>query len=263
MKLFKKLLPVLAILFLVLAIVYLTKKKPATTTLRPLENNFSKFVVFSDIHSNYKNLEKALIFAHNGQVEFIVITGDLTTMGNKSELLKVKNILDESGLKYYAIPGNHDLWFSRQIKVSVWQEVFGADYQAFTSQGQKFILINNGEDYTGMSDEQWPWLTNELKDCPQITCLVFMHEPLNHPSSTHIMGEQEAFIASQAANLAKMLVDSQIKEVFAGHLHFSNTYEIDGIKTTIVGAISDYRNLQLPRFLVAEGEDRKEQVISD
>jgi len=263
MKLLKKLLPILAILLLVLAVIFLTKNKPATITFLTPKNNLSKFAVFSDIHSNYKNLEKALAIAKSEQVEFIVITGDLTTVGNKSELLKVKNILDSNSLKYYAIPGNHDLWLSRKIKANIWQEVFRTEYQSFKNQNQKFILINNGEEYVGISKEQWQWLEAELQECPQIICLVFMHEPLNHPSSIHVMGEQNLAVASQAAKLVKMLNNNQVKEVFAGHLHFSSTYEIDGIKTTIIGAVTDDRNPQLPRFLEIISNTERKEIILD
>jgi predicted phosphodiesterase len=253
----------IVITLIVLAFILLSFRRQKITPQFIQQPKLSKFAVFSDIHSNYENLEKALAIAKSEQVEFIVITGDLTTVGNKSELLKVKNILDENGLFYYAVPGNHDLFLSRKIKANIWQEVFGTDYQSFKNNNEKFILINNGEDYTGISNEQWQWLINELNDCPQITCLIFMHEPINHPNSTHIMGETNPTIASQAAKLVTMLVDFQVKEVFAGHLHYSNIYTINGIKTTIIGAVSDDRNPQLPRILLVEGGIRKEVIIQN
>lgn len=262
----KRLIKILLILTIISAgIIRILSNKPLPTfeTVPLLPTNDTNFAVFSDIHANYKNLEKALVMTESEQAEFIVITGDLTTVGNKSELLKVKNILDKTSLNYYAIPGNHDLYLGRKIEANIWEEVFGADYQSFEKNNQKFILINNADDYFGMNDKQWQWLEIELQECPQITCLVFMHEPLNHPNSTHIMGETSPAIASQAARLVMMLVNNQVKEVFAGHLHFSSTYEINRLKTTIVGALTDDRNPQMPRFLEVFGEERKEQVISD
>jgi len=43
-------------------------------------------------------------------------------------------------------------------------------------------------------------------------------------------------------------------------LHYSSSYEIDGIRTYVVGAISQSRNNQTPRY--TEFEVGKEQVTS-
>ena len=246
-----------------LALLLLVHPTP-TQTPAPTPGNFPKFAVFSDIHSDTANLAKALKITKDDEMEFIIITGDLTTIGKKEELLKIKKNLDESTIKYYVIPGNHDLWFGRQIHQNVFREVFGQEYQSFNIDNTKFILLNNGDDYQGIGEQQGLWLDDQLRDCPKIICLVFMHEPLNHPYSTHLMGESELKVASQAAELATSLVKNQVKEVFAGHLHSANEYQINDLKTTIVGSLSTNRNPQEPRFLEVLGTDQqKEIVISD
>lgn len=230
---------------------------PFVSVSRPTES-WSKFAVFSDIHSDVKNLEKALEMVKNDGIEMVIVTGDLTTLGKKEELTAIKKILDQSGLEYYVIPGNHDLWFGRQIKKDVFGEVFGKEPQDFQKGNRKYILINNSDENSGI--ENLSTIKQQVKDCPKIYCLVFLHEPLNHPSSKHIMGENEASVASQAGLLVSMFKHSSIKEVFAGHLHFSSTYELDGLKTTIVGSLSSERNTQLPRFLEVLGEKERKEV---
>lgn len=233
--------------------------KPKVTEEKPI-----KFAVFSDIHSDLANLKKALDMAKNGKVEFVIITGDLTTIGKKSELTQVKAVLDKSGIEYYAVPGNHDYWYSRQFKQDLFKEVFGQNYQSFRIENYMFILIDNGDIYSGIKESQRRWIEEEIKDCPKIYCFLFIHIPLNHPNSLYVMGESQEKVASQAALLAKSLAEKKVREVYAGHLHFSSSYDFDGMRTTIVGAIASDRNLQSPKFLevaVQGGKIEKKEVF--
>jgi len=254
----------------------------------------SRFAVMSDVHSDWENFQKALEKAKTDMEigpsfvppvggttagkGFVIITGDLTTIGTKNELLEAKKILEESGLRYYVIPGNHDVWWGRKYKRDVWEEVFGESFESFREDGAKFILINNGDAVGGINqfkvqsskfkvdeeETQMDWLKKETEECLKVYCLVFMHIPLNHPNSLHVMGEESPLVASEAAELINLLVKNQVKEVFAGHLHFSSSYELGGLKTTIVGAIASERNLQSPKFLEAWNEGgnlRKESIF--
>ena len=213
-------------------------------TITPAPVSYT-FAVISDIHSSYKNLQKALQRIKQDGGEFIIIAGDLTTAGKAQELRKVKEILDESGIPYYAIPGNHDL-LSTPIgrKGEGWQEVLEVDYQSFQKGEVKFILINNGDGKIGVDQTQQEWLNQELVDCPKLYCLVFAHMPLNHLTLKHIMGEDSLVVASQAAQLVQEFTRYQVKELFAGHIHYLSTYTLDGLKTTTDGVIKDR-----PRFL--------------
>jgi predicted phosphodiesterase len=224
-----------------------------------------KFAVMSDIHLDTEALGKALEIAKNNQVEFVIITGDLTSLGKKEELVLVKKVLDSGGLKYYTIPGNHDLWFSERMKKSLFEEVFGPEYQSFKKNNIKFILINNGS-YLGLDEVQLNWIKKEAMECPEIECLVFAHMPLNNPSSVHVMGEDSPKVASQAADLVKLFVRNEVRELFAGHLHYGTEYEQDGLKTTVVGALTRQRNIQSSKFLevwaIGEKIEKKEVYLN-
>ncbi len=212
-----------------------------------------KFAVMADVHSDWENFRQALERA-KGDVGFVVVVGDLTTIGKKSELLEAKRILDESGLKYYVIPGNHDVWYDRRLNKDFFSEVFGKTYGSFKKDNFKYILINNGDYKNGLeglkgTEGQKKWLEEEAEECLRITCLIFMHMPLNHPNSVYVMGQDSPAVATQAAQLVKLLVKNKVKQIFAGHLHFSSSYELEGLKTTIAGAITSERNFQSPKFL--------------
>ncbi len=212
-----------------------------------------KFAVMADVHSDWENFREALEKAKR-DVGFVVVVGDLTTIGKKSELLEAKKILDESGLKYYVIPGNHDVWYDRRLNKDFFSEVFGKTYDSFKRDNFKYILINNGDYQNGLeglkgTEGQKKWLEGEAEECLRITCLIFMHIPLNHPDSAYVMGQDSPAVATQAAQLVKLLIKNKVALVFAGHLHFSSSYEQEGLETTIVGAITSERNLQSPKFL--------------
>jgi predicted MPP superfamily phosphohydrolase len=270
MKLLKRVL--LVILFLTVLIsllqaanLILSKSKRQRQSIEKQEQ-LIQFAVMGDIHSDWENFRKALERAKKemGDKGLVIVIGDLTTIGKKNELLEAKKILDESGLKYFVIPGNHDIWWGRKYKQDVWQEVFGKSFQSFKNNGVKFILINNAdgegglEGYEGFGQQEW--LTKEVEECLKVYCLVFMHIPLNHPNSLHVMGEENPAVASQAAELIKLFVDNKVHEVFAGHLHFSSEYELGGLKTIVVGAVTQERNFQSPKFLEVSinGETDKE-----
>jgi len=215
---------------------------PAANPLPLAPSQSYSFAVISDIHSDYKNLQKTLDRIRSDKINFIVIIGDLTTLGKLKELQTIKTILDSNQIPYYIIPGNHDLW-SNKNKTNYFQETFGVDYQSFQKGQIKFILVNNGDGLVGLDQIQKTWLDQQLSDCPKLYCLVFMHEPLNNPTSKHVMGEDSLLVASQAGTLVKQLVSAQVKELFAGHIHYLSTYTLDGLKTTTDGAIKDN-----PRF---------------
>ena len=209
-----------------------------------------KFAVMADVHSDWENFKKALEIAKSDNTEFLIIAGDLTTLGKRSELFDAKEILDKSGLRYYVIPGNHDYWWSQRFNDKIFEEIFGEKYQSFKNGNVKFILIDNGNADLGLGETQKRWLEAELKECLQFYCLVFAHIPFNHPTSLHVMGESSASVASEAAELIRLFGQDEIKEIFAGHIHYSLSYEKEGLRTTIiVGAVTSNRNLQSPKFL--------------
>src|SRR5438045_7401706 len=45
-------------------------------------------------------------------IDFVVITGDITELGKDTELKTAKQILDSLRVHYYIIPGNHDACWS-------------------------------------------------------------------------------------------------------------------------------------------------------
>jgi hypothetical protein len=62
------------------------------------------------------------------------------------------------------------------------------------------------------------------------------------------MGENNKKAAAEAIWLRDLLISSGVRQIEAGHLHYASSYELEGIRTDIVGAISRDRNNQSPRY---------------
>lgn len=261
MKNLRKLLPVFATLFVLSLVLYVwkfpIKDIPSSRVTNPVKEitPTSKgpqspiaFAVISDIHSDYDALQKTLDRIRADNIQFIIIAGDLTTVGGREELKQVKKILDDRKITYYAVPGNHDLWAGIGGS-DIFREIFGSDYQSFRIDKVKFILINNGNGIIGVGKNQRVWLEKELANCPKLYCLVFAHMPLNNPVVSHVMGENSPIVASQSAGLIKEMVKFQVKELFAGHVHYLSSYGLDGLQTSTDGVIYTNNKTQNSRFL--------------
>jgi predicted phosphodiesterase len=206
-----------------------------------------KFGVMADVHLDWVNFKKAIELAKSRGEKRIVIAGDLTSVGSKKELLAAKKVLDESEMPYFVVPGNHDRYTGDKFKEDVFGEVFGKNYQSLKEGNLKLILVDNGGK-AGLGSMQTEWLKKEVEECRIWVCVAIMHMPLENNFSQHVMGEGSTAVTLEAVELAKLLREAGVKEIAAGHLHYASAYEIDGVRTILVGAIAEARNTQTPRF---------------
>ncbi|MBI4035417.1 metallophosphoesterase [Candidatus Daviesbacteria bacterium] len=228
----------------------------------PVTANLSfKFLLIADSHSDNLNLQKALeqVKSQFPDIEFIIGLGDYTTVGTKAELEKAKKVLDDAGIRYFLIPGDHDLWDCRNrelVPTECFKEVFGPSYQSFVFEGFKFLLLDNSDNYIGFDNSQRKWISEEIektKNEGTKGIFVFVHIPLYHPSSDHVMGRVEKSLKSQAKELMFELKEAGVKKVLAGDIHFFSEYKepVTGLSMGTAGAITIERNPQAPRFAVA------------
>src|ERR1044072_5222348 len=83
-------------------------------------------------------------------LDFAVITGDITELGTNEELARAKQLFDGLKIKWYIIPGNHDDGWSESGGQSFIQ-TFGSDRFLFDYNGIRFIGCPSGP-YVRMSD---------------------------------------------------------------------------------------------------------------
>lgn len=223
-----------------------------------------KFGVMADIHADWVEMKKALEKAKSKGLTFMLVAGDLTTVGKDEELAKAKQVLDEAGMEYRVVPGNHDWWLSNKIGKNIFGSLFGKNYMSFSEANIKFIMVDNGN-YKGLGEEQKKWLEGEVMGCLMIKCIAVMHMPIEHNFSEHVMGEDSKKVTVEAKWLGELLRKYGVKDLIAGHLHYYSSYEIEGLKTYLVGAVTKERNNQTPRFMemtvAAAGELEANKVL--
>lgn len=188
-----------------------------------------KIAVIADVHDRTAYLKTMLERAKKDKVELMVIAGDLTWKGEKSELESIKQVLDASGVNRVIIPGNHDSWDN------YFASVFGINYQSRDYDGIRLIMIDNSQEKAGLGETQKAWIVKEFADCKNLVCVAIMHEPLYNPSSAHIMGEYNEDVAKDMEWLKKILISSGIKVTISGHIHEVQTYTWNGVTTYLVG----------------------------
>ncbi len=117
-------------------------------------------------------------------LDFVVITGDITELGTDAQLKLAKQMLDSIRIPWYIIPGNHDATWSESGGVS-FARTFGADRFVFDHNGIRFIACASGP-YVRMSDGHIPrgainWLDSLLHKTPAGQPVIFLnHYPIDN-----------------------------------------------------------------------------------
>lgn len=120
---------------------------------------------------------------HN-DIDFVVITGDITELGTNDELPRAKKMFDSLKVKYYIIPGNHDDGWSESGGMT-FNLTFGSDRFVFDHKGIRFIACASGP-YVRMSDGHIPrdammWMKNILDTTAANMPVIFLnHYPMDN-----------------------------------------------------------------------------------
>ena len=214
-----------------------------------------KIAIIADTESDIRNLTLALEKAKKNNVNFVIHLGDLSQLGVLEDLDNIKLALDQSGLEYYATPGDRDLWaylYGKYQDVNGFKEVFGDSYRFIQKDEIGFLIINNADEFAGIDNSQWEFIENNLPN----TTFVFLHNPVEFDDSVLLshkgMGQYDEGVEEQRIKLLNMIKDSNVKAVFAGDQHrfteFKDSYK--DLYYYIVGSTNSERNLEYPSFAI-------------
>src|SRR5660397_194546 len=188
-----------------------------------------KFAFVTDTHIGSNNAEEDLertVADINVQsdIDFVVITGDITEMGTNKELALAKEILKKIKIPYYIIPGNHDTGWSESGGVSFIKE-FGADKFVFEHNGFKIIGCASGP-YVRMSDGHIPrdaviWLKKVLEETPKNQPIIFLN---HYPIDNSLDNWYEA---------TDLLKNYNTQFVICGHGHRNKKMNFEGIPASM------------------------------
>ena len=178
-------------------------------------------------------------------VEFVVVTGDLTESGDRASIQAIKDALDQLRVPYYAASGNHETTWS-ESGVMDFTRVFGDSRFAFAHAGAYFIGFNSGP-VIRMADghvapQDIAWLKHNLDSISQLSytssasdrsseseirtlnsqlsttpIFVFTHYPLRNDD------------VDNWYEVTDVLRQHNVQCVMGGHYHRNLVYDCDGI----------------------------------
>lgn len=161
-------------------------------------------------------------------IDFVVITGDVTELGKNKQLLRAKEILKNLKVKYYIIPGNHDTKWSESF-CSKFIELWGANRFAFDHKGIRHIGLNSGIIWRGggghIEGNDLLWLDSIITATPQeMPVVVYTHHPLTPELDNWF-------------KVVQIVKKRNIRAFLCGHGHVDHAAKVNGIPSIMSRAI--------------------------
>jgi len=197
-----------------------------TSLLNRDKENAWWFAHITDTHNGNPTTNESLKFVLQDikstfpQIEFAVNTGDLTEHGWSEELDQYKAIMEQNGLDYYSVMGNHDARWSRTGR-RAFREQFGQTHWALHRNFASVIMLNSSillEQYGNLDRYELAWLKKQLTKNPGHPAFIgFLHPP----------GLEGHFIGSERT-LFKLTAEYNIPVIMAGHIHSRRQFLVNG-----------------------------------
>ncbi|MBQ8502228.1 MAG: PQQ-binding-like beta-propeller repeat protein [Bacteroides sp.] len=109
-----------------------------------------RFAQLTDLHLSPNNpaptedlLRSIAQINATDNIDFVLVTGDLTEEGDRTTMEKVKSCLDLLKVPYYAVLGNHETKWS-DSGCTAFGEIFGGERFEFEHKGVLFLGFNSG-----------------------------------------------------------------------------------------------------------------------
>lgn len=160
----------------------------------------------------------------NPNVDFTILSGDLTEFGDTKEFYALQDILKNFKKPYLLIPGNHDVNWSEN-GCTMFDKIFHASHFCYDWQGVRFIGCGAGPSLRmgppHIPREEILWLDSIVHATPKEQPIIFVnHFPLNQDLSNWY-------------EVIDILKTRNIQAVLGGHLHVNRAYDAEGIPAVI------------------------------
>ncbi len=154
-------------------------------------------------------------------IDFVVLSGDVTEFGSDEELQLAKQILDSLHLPLYVIPGNHDSNWS-ESGANSFRKVFGGETFFFRHKGYMFMGTASGPNMR-MGPGQVPrenivWMDSVFAAHSDIeTPLIYIN---HYPQDSSLNNWYEVIDRLKQRN---------VQLILCGHGHVNKRYDWEGI----------------------------------
>lgn len=143
---------------------------------------------------------------------------------------KYRDIVADLEVPIHVLPGNHDIGDTpikggpasptTQAMINIWRDEFGPDYQAFSRDGVRFILLNAQLINSGLDAEsaQKAWFEKQLLSVADERVFLLLH----HPAYLTFPNEQNHYDNTNEPGrswLLGLLKKYEIEAMFSGHAH--------------------------------------------
>lgn len=215
-------------------------------TKRPFENNPEnfQFAIVSDRTGGHRDgvFEKAVEKLNKLHPEFVMCVGDLIEGYTKDQKeidrqwAEWDGILDKLKMRFFALPGNHDI--SNDVMRKVWLERYGKAWYHFVYKGVLFIAMDSNDgDGLSISRSQIDYVKKALADNPQVRwTMLYMHHPVWNYKDFNGFSEIEAALQSRPYT------------VLAGHNHQYLKTQRNNRNYYILASTGGGSQLRGPRF---------------
>jgi outer membrane protein assembly factor BamB/predicted MPP superfamily phosphohydrolase len=154
-------------------------------------------------------------------VDFIIISGDITETGKTRDFQLVKSILDSLQKPYYIIPGNHDTKWS-ESGCTKFPQVFGNDKFVFDHNGFRFIgmhqgpIMRMGDGHFSSEDLRWFDSTLSKIQNKNLPIIFVTHYPVDNSIDNWF-------------EVIDRLKNYNTKAILCGHGHTNRPYNFENI----------------------------------
>lgn len=154
-------------------------------------------------------------------VDFVLVTGDISDTGDRRSLEHAKSLLAHLNKPYHIVMGNHETKWSAS-GCTAWSHVFGYEHEAFTHKGVHFLSFNTGPlmrmAYGHVVTQDLLWLKKCLDAYPKDEPVIIVtHYPL-------LDGDVDNWY--QATDLLRRY---NVRLCLGGHYHRTGFFSYDGI----------------------------------
>lgn len=222
-----------------------------------------KFAVISDSHGDTQSFPQVLGRIREDKVDFFIHLGDIANAGEEEMLKQAKKLMNEVGIEYYLIPGDHDYNWQPQHNLANFVLVFGNKgvvcapcgygIRAFNRQEASFVLMDNSQNTNDVLLGELESILIELDSGQPM--FIFTSKPLASsyfPDKMDVTGEK----------VLEVLRKYPVKQIFSGDTHVFARYPDPqyGVEITTVGATGSYKNPLAQYVLVTLYQDNSFKI---
>jgi Icc protein len=169
--------------------------------------------------------------------DVVIVTGDLTDMGFRSEYDTAREVLDGIECeRMLVVPGNHD---ARNVGEVHFEELFGPRDSEIELPGVRIIGLDSSEpdlDNGRIGRERYKTLEDRFGDPEEFKILAIHHHLMPVPGTG-----RERNIVYDAGDLLRVLTSAGCDLVLCGHKHVPNVWRLEDMFIVNAGTASCLR----------------------